>query len=52
VSALSLAAVGGLEGKSAVAFSANLLVAVVFLGNGGDGGVHSTSSESEHQVES
>lgn len=47
MTALSLSAVGGLEGKGSVTFSADLLVAVELFGNGGDGWVHDTSSESE-----
>lgn len=52
MSTFSLAAVSGFEGKSGVAFSADLLVAVKFLGDGSDRGVHDTSSESEDQVKS
>jgi len=51
MSALSFSAVGGLERKSGVAFTADLLVTVVFLGNGSNSGVHHTSSQSENQVE-
>jgi len=50
VPALSLAAVGGLEGEGGVAFPANFLVAVEFLGDGCDGGIHHTSSQPEDQV--
>ena len=52
MTALSLTAVGGLEGKSGVALSADFLIAIVFLGNGSDGGIHDTSSESQDEVES
>jgi len=52
VSALSLPAVSGLKGKGCVAFSADLLVAVELFGDGSDGGIHDTSSESEDEVES
>lgn len=52
MSTFSLAAVSGFEGKSGVAFSADFLVAVEFLGDGSDGGVHDTSSESEDQMKS
>ncbi len=51
MSALSLSAVGGLEGEGGVALAADFLIAVELLGDGGDGGVHNTSSESQHQVE-
>ena len=51
VTAFSLAAVGGLKGKSSITFSANFLVAVEFFSNCGDGGVHYTSSKSEDEVE-
>jgi len=51
VTAFSLTAVGGFEGKSGVAFSANLLVAIVFLGDGSDGRIHDTSSKSEDEVQ-
>lgn len=47
MSAFSLSAVGSFKGKSGVAFSADFLVAVEFLGDGSDGGVHDTSSKSE-----
>jgi hypothetical protein len=50
MTAFSLSAVGGLEGKSGVALTADLLVAVVFLGNGSDGGIHHTSSKPEDEV--
>lgn len=52
MTAFSLSAVGGLEGKGGVALTADLLVAVVFLSNSSDGGVHHTASESEDEVES
>ena len=52
VTALSLSAIGSLEGKSSITFSADLLVAVEFLGDGSDGGIHDTSSKSEDEVES
>ena len=51
MTAFSLTAVGGFQGKSGVALSADFLIAIVFLGNGSDGGVHDTSSESEDEVE-
>jgi hypothetical protein len=50
VSAFSLAAVGGLEGKSGIALPADLLVAIELLGDGGNGGIHGASSKSEHEV--
>ena len=52
VTALSLSAVGGLEGESGVALAADFLIAVELLGDGSDGGIHHTSSESQHQMES
>ena len=51
VTALSLSAIGGFQGKSCVAFSANLLVAVEFFSNGSDGWIHDTSSESQDQMQ-
>ena len=51
MSALSLPAVGGLEGKGGIAFSADFLVTVVFFGNCSDGWVHDTSSQPEHEVQ-
>ena len=50
MSALSLPAVGSLEGEGGIAFSADLLVAVELLGDGGNGGIHGSSSESEDEV--
>ena len=47
MSAFSLSAVGGLEGESSIAFSADFLVTVVYFGDGGDGWVHNTSSKSK-----
>jgi len=47
VTAFSLSAVAGLQRKSCVAFSADFLVAVEFFGDGSDGGVHDSSSESQ-----
>jgi len=52
VTALSLSAVGCFQGKGRIAFSAYFLIAVEFLGNGGNGGVHNTSSQSQHQMKS
>ena len=49
--ALSLSAVGGLEGEGGVAFSANLLIAIELLGDGGNGGIHDTTSQSEDQMQ-
>jgi hypothetical protein len=51
VSALPLAAVGGLEGQGGVALPADLLVAVELLGDGGHGGVHGASSQSENEMQ-
>ena len=51
MTAFSLAAVGGLDREGGVALPADLLVAVVFLGDGGDGGVHDSSPQSQHQVQ-
>ena len=51
MTALSLATVGGLEGEGGIAFPADFLVAVELLGDGGDGGVHDSSSKSEDEVE-
>jgi len=51
VTALSLSAVGGFQGESGVTLSTDFLVAVELLGNGCDGGVHDTSSESQNQME-
>jgi hypothetical protein len=50
VSALALAAVGGLQGKSGIALSADFLVAVELFGNGSNGGVHGAASQSENEV--
>jgi len=47
VTALSLSTVGGFEWKSGIAFSADFFITVELFGNGCDGGVHDTSSESE-----
>lgn len=52
MTALSLTAVGCLNWKSGIAFSANFLVAVEFLSDGSDSRVHNSSSQSEHQVKS
>ena len=51
MTAFSLAAVGGLDWEGGIALPADLLVAVVFLGDGGDGGVHDSSSQPEHKME-
>ena len=48
VTAFSLTAVGCLDGESGITFSADFLLAINFLGNGGNGGVHGTSSKSEN----
>ena len=50
VSTLAFAAVSGLEGKSGITLPADLLVAVELLGDGGNGGIHGSSSESEDEV--
>ena len=57
VTALSLSAVGGLERKSGVAFSADHLVALVLSGESGKNwldlhGTHTTTSKSEDEMES
>jgi len=52
MSAFSLPAVGCLKGKSRIAFSADLLVAVELFSDGSDGGIHNTSSKSEDEVQS
>lgn len=52
VTALLLTAVGGSRGKTGVALSADHLVAVVFGGEGLEGGFDDTASETENQVES
>jgi hypothetical protein len=51
VTALSLSAICGFQGKSCITFSANFLVAVEFFSNGSDGWVHDTSSESQNQMQ-
>lgn len=51
MSALSLPAVGGLEWQGGVTFSAHLLVAVEFLCNSSDGGVHHTASQSQYEMQ-
>jgi hypothetical protein len=51
VAALSLTAVGGLQGESGVALPADFLVAIELLGNGCDGGVHNSTPQTEHQVQ-
>ena len=50
--ALSLSTVSGLKRKSSITLSADLLVAIEFFSNGGDGWIHNTSSQSEDEVES
>lgn len=50
--ALSLPAIGGLEWQSGVAFSADLLVAVELLSNGGDCRVHHTASQPQYEMQS
>jgi hypothetical protein len=52
VTALLLTAVGGSRGKAGVALSADHLFAVVFGGEGLEGGFDDTASETENQVES
>ena len=52
VSTLALAAIGGLEWQGGIALPANLLIAVELLGDGCDGRIHSTTTESKHEVES
>ena len=52
VAALPLSAVGSLGGESSVALSADLLITVVCLGKSGSVGLHGSSSQSEHQMES
>jgi len=52
VAAFSLPAVGGLEGEGGIALSANFLIAVELLGDGGNSGIHGSSSQSKHQVKS
>jgi len=47
MTAFSLSTVTGFQRKSCVAFSADFLVAVKLFGDGGDGGVHDSSSESQ-----
>ena len=51
MSALSLAAVSGLEWEGSVAFSADFLVTVEFFSNSGNSGIHHTSSESQNKME-
>ena len=48
VTAFSLSTVGGFEGEGGIAFSTDLLVTIELLGDGGDGWIHDTSSESQH----
>lgn len=52
MSALLLPAVGGTRGKAGVAFPANALVAVVLGGEGFEGGLDDTTTETEDKVES
>ena len=52
VTASALSAVVSLGGESGVALTADFLLNVVLLGKGSDGGLHSSSSESQDQVES
>ena len=51
VTALSLSAVGSLQGKSGIALSTDFLVLVVGLGDGSHCGIHTSSSESQHEVQ-
>ena len=52
MSTLSLPAVGGLEWKGGIALPAHFLIAVELFSDGGDGGIHGASSESQHQMKS
>lgn len=49
--ALSLPAVGSLQGQSGIALPAHLLITVVFLGNGSNGRIHDTAPQSQDQVQ-
>ena len=51
MTAFSFTAVGGFQGEGGITFSADLLIAIVFFSDGGDGGIHDSSSESEDEVE-
>lgn len=51
MAALALAAVGGLEGESGVALSADLLVAVELLSDGGNSGIHGATTKSKDEVQ-
>lgn len=48
VPALSLPAVGGLQGEGGIALPADFLIAIEFFGHGCDGGVHDATSKSQH----
>lgn len=50
VTALSLSAVSGLEGKGGIALSAYLFITVEFFGNCGNGRIHDAASESQDEV--
>jgi hypothetical protein len=51
VSALALAAVGSLKGESGITLSADLLVAVELLRNGGNSGIHGATTKSKHEMQ-
>ena len=48
----SLSAVGCFEWESGITLSADLFIDVVLLGDGSNSGVHSSSSESQDEMES
>ena len=51
MTALLLPAVGGLGGETGVALAADDLVAVVSLGEKGEGGIVDPATEAEHEVQ-
>ena len=51
VTATLLTAVGGADGEASVALTADLLLPVVLLGEGHEGGLHDTTTEAEHEVQ-
>ena len=51
MTATLLTAVGGADGETGVALAADLLLPVVLLGQGDEGGLHDTTTEAEHEVQ-
>ena len=52
MTALALAAIGGLKWQGGIALPADLLIAVELLGNSRNSGIHSASPQSEHEGQS